>query len=339
MLFTRTTSLLIVSTALTTLAAGCVSSTTGEEGNLSFRYSSPNDARNFNKPIAVGAKLDVRVYAAGTVEPGEDDAAEIVSASAGDSAVFTVSNGGGNTIIVEGVGAGSSELLVTATVAGEEVSDRVTMMARVPEVLKLTHLCGDPGRAVGFYLVGQEIDLGFGMELSDGQQMIGYGYYPIDVEPTAGATLKTDSRDQTFVKLTTGAEAGQVTLSSRIDATTMTLNLVEEGAINAIALEAPVAVAVDEQEIYTLLPSVQGSPVCQARVAFTVTTTTPDICDVTALSDTEFGQAVDALTRKLNWIQIEGKTVGDCAFDVTLPNASGGAGLTTSLQVSVEAAP
>ncbi|HCF56896.1 MAG TPA: hypothetical protein DFS52_02730, partial [Myxococcales bacterium] len=46
--------------------AGCQSMITGNEGNLEFSYRADDEVRDFNKPIAVGAKLDLEVRTNGT---------------------------------------------------------------------------------------------------------------------------------------------------------------------------------------------------------------------------------------------------------------------------------
>ena len=51
---------LATTTALLTLTSvACTSTITGEEGNLKFSYYSSDDAGNFNKPLAIGAKVEV----------------------------------------------------------------------------------------------------------------------------------------------------------------------------------------------------------------------------------------------------------------------------------------
>ena len=49
----------------------CRSEITGNEGNLEFSYVADDDLLDFNKPLAVGASLDLRVTPAGTMPAQE----------------------------------------------------------------------------------------------------------------------------------------------------------------------------------------------------------------------------------------------------------------------------
>lgn len=46
-------------------AIGCESTITGNEGNFQFSYPADDRVLDFNKPIAIGARLDVSVRTAG----------------------------------------------------------------------------------------------------------------------------------------------------------------------------------------------------------------------------------------------------------------------------------
>lgn len=316
------------------LATGCVSETTGAEGNLEFRYSTTDDLNNFNKPIAVGAKLELRVYDAGT---GSDRDAPVTEVTSSDPEVLSVEPGGGNTVIVEAVGEGSAEIQVTAEVDGAEEFDRITMRGAAPEVFKTSHLCREGSARRAAYLTQQDIFIPFDLELEDGQSVIGYGYYPVMFDPAEAIMLDADVRDQDFLHLTTSDQIGVVTMSTSVDGTELELELVEEGAIDDAQLADEDPAGVGQTELYQLLPSTAGSPICQARAEFTVSSTSPDICDVSKLaedsqSETDLGE----LTRRPGWIEVEGKAVGTCTFEVTFPNGAEGAGVTTELSVSVQ---
>lgn len=325
---------LATTTALLTLTSvACTSTITGEEGNLKFSYYSSDDAGNFNKPLAIGAKVEVRVEDAGS---NENDDTVVEETSSSDEAIIKVSKGGGDTIILEGVGEGSAEISVDAAVARTSTteSDRFTMRTAVPESLTLSNLC-DSG-SDQFYLVSEkEIFLGYDMKLNDGQEVIGYGYYPLTVEPAGGATIKQDSKTYDFLVIETGSTAGQVTLTSDVSDESWTLNLVEPAAIDGAALLFNEPVDVGESETFRVEPTVQGSTICQASAVVELEVLTPDVCDVTPLED-EAEELTASLTRLPGWLKVSGKAVGDCTFTATYPAGNGGEGATKELTLSVQ---
>lgn len=327
----KTTAQVLTLASAMALATGCYSSTTGNEGNLEFRYTTTDSVGNFNKPLAVGAKLELRVYDAGT----SNAEATIEEVSSSDPSILEVSKGGGNTIIVEAVGDGSARVEVTATVNGASETDSIDMLGRVPEVLTAYHLCREQSDRTGYYLTGQEAFVPFDMKLSDGQDVIGYGYYPVSFDPDAAITVDSDSTDQDFIRLELGDEAGEVTMSSDIDDTTLTFQLVAEADIDGAELADPGVAEVGQTELFQLLPTTAGNPICQARATFDVTSDTPEVCDVRPLAAGEEADAIESLSREVNWIEVEGKAAGECAFTATYPEGNGGMGASASLTVNV----
>ena len=175
--------------AISSLA--CTSQTTGDLGNLEFYYVADDEVGNFNKPIAVGAKLDLFVRDAGA---GGDRDVSLEAASTDDEGIAKISEFSGNKMIIEAVSDGSFEITVSAKVnsSGEVEEDKVDMLVRTPEVLELRHTCGESGANKGYYLAGSDIYIPFELRLEDGQNVIGYGVYPM--ENTEGLT-----RDESHV--------------------------------------------------------------------------------------------------------------------------------------------
>lgn len=320
--------------AMLAMGAGCDASITGEQGNLEFRYMTDDGVSDFNKAIAVGAKLDLRVYKAGTGASRDVTIKEAVSES---SDTLAVSNTSGNAFTVEGVAAGTARLSVKATdQSGVTLDDSVTMRAAVPEVLKLKHLCGGDDQARRLYMAGKPAYVMFDMELSDGQPVVGYGYYPVKATPEAAFTVKTDSRDQQFLQVTMGAEAGEAEITSTIDAAKLPLTIVTEGQIDGAKLDSADAVGVGKTALLTFSPTVGGEGVCQAQITYEVTSSTPEICTVKAITSEDVDEEVQALLRKYSWFEVSGVAVGDCKLSLTMPNAAAGAGHTAELSVSVQ---
>ncbi len=309
------------------LAAACQSRLTGNEGNLEFLYPADDNIADFNKPIAVGARLDLRARAVGTLLP-----VAVKSASSDDANVLQVVSTSGDSLTVEGVSAGGALISVEATKAnGEAVSDSVNMLARVPEVLKMRHFCTvDP---TARYLVGQDVLVPFDMERTNGQPVIGYGYHPITITPAAGLTLDTATKDQAHFRLKTAATKQTVTMASTIDSRQIQLELVEQGDIDGALLAEPVGMArVGHSVFFLVRPSVAGKVVCQARADVEVTTKTPDVCTVGAL---QTARTNDSPTTTWGWVEVKGKAVGKCNFEVKYLLGAAGAGSATDLTVDV----
>ena len=309
--------------------AGCQSMITGNEGNLEFSYRADDEVRDFNKPIAVGAKLDLEVRTNGTRQT-----VELLEATTKDPSVLKVAGKLGNKLTLEGVGDGTTDVSVEAkTKTGETVSDWITMRARKPNVLKARHTCSQ--EAEGFYLVGHDIVVGFDLRYEQGsvkEPVIGYGYYPFTVQPAAALTLDQVSKDQQRFHFKTAATAQTATLTSTIDATTLSFRIFEEGAIDGASFDTDVGhkVLVATDGLFQVVPTIAGKPVCQGRAAMSVEVLTAEVCGV----ENTLATGEDAASEN-RWIKVNGKTVGTCNFTVTFPKGAGGAGATAQLSVEV----
>lgn len=315
--------------ALALTALGCRSKITGNEGNFDFSYVADDDVRNFNKPIAVGAKLDLKVAVTGTGR-----AVTLEAASSSADAVLKVDGFQGDTVVLEGAGSGSALISVTGTTAaGTSLSDSVNMLSRVPQVLKLFHTCTTATEAR--YLVNQDIVIGYDMEMSNGQPVIGYGYWPVTYAPAGGVTQDVTTKDQQFLQLKTAATKQTVTITSTIDQTTKTLVLVEPADIDGADFAYPDAVPhtlVGATSYFNFIASVGGQPVCQAYLDNSATSTSPTLCDVSKVAppDDKTGPK-----NEFGWVKVTGKAAGTCTFDVTWTQVNGGQGLTKSFSVPI----
>lgn len=309
---------------------GCRSKITGNEGNLDFSYVADDDLRNFNKPIAVGAKLDLKVAEAGT-----NQRVELQSATSSAPAVLKVASFQGDTLVLEGAGDGGALISVTATLPDGSVKpDSVNMLARVPEVLKLFHTCTTAAEAR--YLVSQDIWLGYDFSMKNGQAVIGYGYFPVTYSPPGGVTQQLTSKDQQFLHLATAATRQTVTVSSTLDATTATLHLVEPADVDGADFYDAAHVATTRKGTtgyYNLVVSVGGRPVCQAFMDNSATSTTPDVCEVSKVAPAD--TPATGPKNEFGWVKVQGKAPGTCHFTVTWTQARGGQGLTVPFSVTI----
>lgn len=312
---------------------GCKSKLTGNEGNLTFSYFADDRIRDFNKPIAVGAKLDLEVETSGT--PAQP--AQVESASSDDTNVLDVVTTSGNTITVEGKGDGNVLLSVSADAGGAKgvLTDSVNLNVRVPEVQKLNHTCTDQGASPGTYIVGQEIWVPYELEMSNGQPVIGYGYYPATPVPAEGLALTNSGKEQQYMKFMTGSAAGAVTLESDIDDTVWSADLIEESAIDGAELVTEYSAFVDVRTLYYVLPTTGGKRVCQARTDYSVVSDTPEICTVESLNPTANETSLSSAVNEFGWLAITGSQVGVCQFSITYSAGMAGAGVTTQLSADI----
>ncbi|MBM65027.1 MAG: hypothetical protein CMH55_02185 [Myxococcales bacterium] len=320
----------MIRTALCILAmtgvAGCESSIAGNEGQLRFAYDSDDDVFNFNKPIAVGAALDLRV-----ADFADQLDAVVVAASTKDTDVLEVLEFSGNTVTLIGTGKGSTLVKVSANDhRGIELDDSVNMMARQVEVLRMNHTCTDD--VEGHYLAGQRIVVPFELELNSGNPLIGYGFYPVTDEPAGRISIDRSRNQQEFMTIDTGSRTGTVSLLSDVDATRLDVTVVRESDIDGATLPfgAPSSIRAGTSAFLWVLPTANVRPICQAITRKSAESLTPDVCtvmDAEGLSDEEGGGRHES-----GWIEVEGHQSGTCQYRVSYPASGAETDLTVQIR-------
>ena len=302
--------LILVGLALA-LTTACKSKLTGNEGNLTFSYVADDDLLDFNKPIAVGAYLDLTVTEAGT-----DATVTVDEATSDDTGVLDVIGMAGTELTLMGTGDGTAlvEVLVTLD-DGSQVTDSVNMTAAVPDVHLLSHSCGADGATA--YLTGQSVYVPFEFERDNGQSVIGYGYYPVTLSDSAAFVLDADWEGTQYMHFTT-VSAGAFTMTSDLDDTTLDVTLVDAGDLDGVA--EPLAFVLEDIDVgdtnsFYVLPMVGERTVCQADTTFAVESLTPDICSVALSDQTPFSSGSAAY--EYGWFKITGEAQGTCQYTVT----------------------
>lgn len=308
---------------------GCFSALTGNEGNFQFSYDADDRLLDFNKPIAVGAYLDLEVR-----DVGARQAVTLSDASVATDAVLTVTSFADHVVTVQAVGEGQGLLQVAGTTrAGDALTDSVNLLARVPEVHRLWHTCTEEPEAG--YLANARAFVPFDLEMANGQPVIGYGYYPITASSTALSLNATDSIGS-HMAIDVGPQTGPSELTSDLDGTQITMNVVEpgdiDGAVEPIAFVLEDIDAGDTNAFY-VLPSVGGMPVCQASVEKEVVSDTPDTCTVRDGSVVPDGAGGNY---ESGWFDVTGVAEGTCRFTVTYPSGNRGAGASQQFEVEIE---
>lgn len=306
------------------LLAACQSHITGNEGNFEFAYWTDDDVVDFNKPIAVGAKLDITVSDVDAHAP-----VALTTAAFDDEAVLGVAGVSGDTVTVEGVGDGGALLSVEGdTEAGEHLTDSINLLAATPEVLRLWHDCSDTSAAA--YVQDATVWIPYDMEKTNGQSVIGYGYYP--VETTGPLTLDPATSGQTWMVFTTGTP-GAATVTSTIDDTALNAQVVAPAEVDGV--EEPVAYVLEDIDVgdtnsFYVRPRAGGLTVCQADLEKAVVSDTPEICDV---RDADAG---DTNLHEYGWFEIEGIAAGSCLYTVTFPEGNDGAGASMQFAYTIQ---
>lgn len=308
----------------------CESTITGKSGNLQFSYATVDDFMDFNKPIAVGARLDLKV-----AEVGTRNTVLLESADSDKPDVLAIHQYANDTVVLEGKSAGQAEISVTAKVpSGDVVEDGVDFQVAVPEVLKMKHHCS--GEVEGHYLVDHEVWIPFDMELSNGRAVIGYGYHPIDIEPAGAAQLDATTKDQRHFRLKLADQVQTITLSSQIDAANLILNVIEDTQIDGVisATSGSVTTTVGGTSFLRVLPTIGEKPVCQANTPLTLTTSTPDVCTVSASVPPE--ELSIGVFNERGYISITGVNPGTCEITATYTAANDGQGASIELTAEVQ---
>ena len=297
---------------LTTVGA-CESKVTGNEGNFQFSYPADDDVFDFNKPIAVGARLDI------TVE--QQDVAVTLQAVESDDPSVEVVDFEGSAFTVEAKAEGNVLISVEGKIDDKVLTDSVNLTARIPDNHGLAHTCGADGQTA--YLAGQKSYVAFDMTMENGQNVIGYGYYPVTI--TGGATLDSTHQGSQYFRID-ATTAGSFEIDSDLDGTELDLTIVEEADIDGAA--QPIAFVLEDIDVgdtnaFYVLPRVGTRTVCQAIVDMVVTSDTPTICTVRN-SNRLAAESTDA-GKESGWFEVTGVAEGTCEYTVSYPTSGASA--------------
>jgi len=305
----------------------CSSAVTGNEGNFVFSYAADDNVLDFNKPLAVGARLDLLVTDVGQRRP-----VQLAEAGTDDPAIMEVVSVDGSMFTVEGVGEGNVLVDVRGTNAdGEELTDSVNMNVAVPEVHRLIHTCDRQAERAAYLTSTDVVVVEFEMSRANGQAVIGYGYYPVTLTGDALA-VDADASGQLWMHLAVGPDPGTVEMVSDIDGTKRTFEVVDPGAIDGVREPIDFVwedIDVGDTNAFYVLPTVGDAVVCQAQTPMQATSLTPDIC---AVEDTD----PNPESQEWGWFNVTGVAQGTCEFEVTYTQGNGGAGASATFTYTIE---
>lgn len=305
----------------TACATGCsTSKSNGTLGVLQFAYDSPNDSRTFNKPIATGAKLDMRVYGAGVGKPD----AQIESVTSSDPSIISARQLEGNALELTATGSGDVKLTVNSLVEGTVQSDHIWVSARPAVTSAITHACLEDDATGGFYLANSDAYLPLTLRAEDGRRLIGHGLFPVTISPPDMASLIVASRAQNQVALRLSAAPGPLRVQSTIDDAFAEVMVIEPGQVDGVELaDISDEVSPGAEGTFRAYPTIGENRVCHSGIGVTIVSTNKRICDVVGY-DTTTGD-----------VTIAGRHSGVCRLSATFLNGNGGAGATSIIELNV----
>lgn len=313
--------------AAAVVGGGCVATTPGEKGELEFYYQSTDF--DFDKPIAVGATLDLHVR-----EPDSNQAAEVLDATPTAPGILDVAGQRDDVVELEGVAEGEGNVEVEARLpSGDEVRDRLAQPMRTATVdsLELSHHCVEGQEAA--YLVDTEAAIGFDMS-AGGEEVIGGDFLPV----SGGASLRLEPRATLLhtVYVQTPSQKTTVTLESEVDDTTATFHVVEEADIDGVVRDlgpSDGSIRVDRQGLVHVAPEGGEHRVCWAVTeGFEASSDTPGICEVAPVEADDVEEALDG---QPGFVRVTGLEPGTCEMTARFPNGRDGQGASGTFQLEI----
>lgn len=312
---TLTAALVLSSSLSMACADGCGdgrASQEGELGELTFTFPVADGQEDFDRPIALGARLRLRVeglegesverVAAATVTPEEVLSAQR-SQARGDELVLTAR------------AQGEASLEVEAVLAGESTprADRVSLRVRPISSSSLEHACTRSPAAA--YLTNQPITLDYARFDADGRRMIGEGACEVTVTPDAG--LDRTRCDEAALDVPPISDPGPYVVSSSRRAANGSVNRLDVNVVSPELLDfAPIEGSLREgrSDELELLPQTPDWDIC-TPLEFEVFILTPDVC----VADDTSADLFTVYRDENNRVDMRGRNPGTCRFEVRLP--------------------
>lgn len=140
----------------------------GEQGNLRFYYMPADKATRFDRPLAVGSGMVLRLEAV-----GKRELERVVEVRVEPAGVFnaSVDQEDGRSIIISGQKAGRAKIIVDVQGGGESYSDSTTLSVDRPSQASLAHMC--TGEVNAGYFVGEPVHLNLKRYSSGGEMLVG----------------------------------------------------------------------------------------------------------------------------------------------------------------------
>lgn len=275
----------------------------GERGELIFSYVTADPDETFDRPIAQGAQLLMRVQGS-----DEERVTRISSLRASPSTTLSLEAVGADQFMVRGLNQGRATISLDALVSQEKSprQDSISLEVAPTTRQRIEHLCTTQREAA--YLPGRVIELGF-ERWNGGRKLVGQGGCEVGSQP---ALVEGVSCDEQLLKLQGIAQTGPVTITDRAGNNTVTVHIVSPDLIDFAPVEQTLLVG--RSEAITLEALTQYWPVC-ASMALDFDILTPDVCTASGQT-TRF--SVEHIPGQTD-LTLRGQAPGDCIFRVSSP--------------------
>lgn len=309
---------------------GCDSRQTGEQAKLVFAYTSFDDTTNFNKPIALGATLELRV-----TEVSNDEEISIQQATL-PPGILEIDGHTQNLVAVRALKPGSAKLSISGkTKDGDPIADAVTLRAAPIAKIELGHTCTEESGAI--YQAGlNAIEIPMTKRAENGEFLTGYGVYPVVIEPARGATIDKRSTDAHSITLDLSKAPGRFSLKSTLNKKSLDFELILPAQINGLKLsefDLTTRTTINQTTWLEFEPTYNAKPICLVNTPIEAKSLTPEICDITTILDHHQREDGSHALNTEGIIKVRGKRFGVCRYEAWLPEASAAARYKGSLEV------
>jgi hypothetical protein len=297
---------------------GCFSKITAHDGKFTVAYPSMVEHENFTKPIAPGAKLEVVVWANGTTEK-----LEIISAKSSQPDVLAIAKTKEKSIVLAGKTPGIAEIEIKAKAEnGTELVDKMFFHVAKPVKHTLQHSCTEEPEAA--YVVGDDVWIDHTMTTSDGRNVVGGDYLPLDISPRSALEL-VEQPQAGGLYWFKAKSAKTVTVRSKIDDQSITVKLLDRKDLTDARLIGSDRMLVGRSSYAVAWVSAGKIDLCSQDALTTAKSLTPDICKVTAKLDDD-PDSGDSNRQQL--ARVQSLAFGICKYEITLPELAKGRGVT-----------
>lgn len=302
------------------LVAGCDVEVEGEEGNFTFTYI--NSEMTTATELAEGSNVDIRVEDSDTDEAVE--LAEVYTEAADIADVIDVDY---DRFTLEAVSSGRTDVTAEAVEdddEGQPLSDSFEVTTAEVSTISLENRCASEQ-----FVTGASGRMKYEMYDSGGDELTGYGYYPVTIE--ADGAVDPDDRGSVVddydylgsLEFRTGSEPGSYQIVSDVNGESESFELIAPEDLDAIDVagsgDATGSVDAGDVEPMAAIFALEsaGDAVCGPLEAIIdISVQTPEVCSARYYMPLESLGAVD-----MHGIEVEGIESGDCHIEVSVPEA------------------
>jgi hypothetical protein len=281
--------------------------------------------------LAQGAKLS---YSIGDYESlsGNESGVDLEDPESSNTDAVTVQSfDDEGSIVLKGVGEGTSRISFSAVADDERLDDE--FLVRVTKVKKLSLA---PCASNGAYARGTKAQIRYKFDKGSKRDVLGLGYFPFTVSPSSSMTLDKSASDEDFFAFEIDDDAAdEVEIRSSLsgDDEKLVLPIVGDNEIDAIAALAPSSTRVGSTVSVDLRPLVNGRPLC-SKIRKVLRSLNTHACSIDGATDGELDttaftanvllNAVDACQLLVEFPDANREFLTEPIFVTEAPRSSGG---------------